>query len=306
MTMERINLNLQSKCSLICLLFIGRFRNHDTVMVTGFQTPNTDVSRIPSQWNTNTFGISHAQGEKTFLPTPFLCSSTVTSFTEISLSLQTDSESLNPPPSTSTPKPKPKPWQDEKKDQGETELKSSPKNQLPSFQRAKYISSVLFMDTALPLLSSAIEAQIWKNNKSKWDSFWSSRAVTKSKTETTYQSHAASNTNINTNTITNKNTQQSSSTYLSNSDLVAKALENLGPTFVKFGQAAASRPDLIPPPLAASLSTLQDRMEPFDTEIAKHLIQSDLEKKIGNGTITASMISSLVDSLSEEPIAAAR
>lgn len=44
---------------------------------------------------------------------------------------------------------------------------------------------------------------------------------------------------------------------------VAAAVERGGATFAKFGQAAASRPDLITPPLARALRGLQERMAPF-------------------------------------------
>ena len=55
-----------------------------------------------------------------------------------------------------------------------------------------------------------------------------------------------------------------------------QAIEELGPTFVKFGQALGSRPDLIGPRLARSLRTLQTQMTPFDTELARAIIAEDL------------------------------
>jgi ubiquinone biosynthesis protein len=42
-----------------------------------------------------------------------------------------------------------------------------------------------------------------------------------------------------------------------------KALEELGPIFVKFGQALSVRPDLLPPDIAAELAKLQDQVPPF-------------------------------------------
>jgi predicted unusual protein kinase regulating ubiquinone biosynthesis (AarF/ABC1/UbiB family) len=56
--------------------------------------------------------------------------------------------------------------------------------------------------------------------------------------------------------------------HLTNGQRVALALEELGPTYVKFGQALASRPDVIPQSLAYDLSSLQDNMRPFDTLVA--------------------------------------
>ena len=46
------------------------------------------------------------------------------------------------------------------------------------------------------------------------------------------------------------------------------ALEELGPIFVKFGQALSTRRDLLPADLADELAKLQDRVPPFDGAIA--------------------------------------
>ncbi len=46
------------------------------------------------------------------------------------------------------------------------------------------------------------------------------------------------------------------------------ALEELGPVFVKFGQAVATRRDLLPPDIADELEKLQDRVPPFDSALA--------------------------------------
>jgi ubiquinone biosynthesis protein len=46
------------------------------------------------------------------------------------------------------------------------------------------------------------------------------------------------------------------------------ALEELGPIFVKFGQVLSTRRDLMPPDLADELARLQDRVPPFDSELA--------------------------------------
>jgi ubiquinone biosynthesis protein len=45
---------------------------------------------------------------------------------------------------------------------------------------------------------------------------------------------------------------------------LTRALNRLGPTYVKFGQTLATRADLVGPEIAAELSALQDKMEPFD------------------------------------------
>jgi ubiquinone biosynthesis protein len=46
------------------------------------------------------------------------------------------------------------------------------------------------------------------------------------------------------------------------------ALEELGPIFVKFGQAVSTRRDLLPADIADELAKLQDRVPPFDGAIA--------------------------------------
>jgi ubiquinone biosynthesis protein len=47
-----------------------------------------------------------------------------------------------------------------------------------------------------------------------------------------------------------------------------KALEELGPIFVKFGQVLSTRRDLMPPDIAEELAKLQDRVPPFDSDLA--------------------------------------
>jgi len=46
------------------------------------------------------------------------------------------------------------------------------------------------------------------------------------------------------------------------------ALEELGPVFVKFGQAVATRRDLLPADIADELAKLQDQVPPFDSALA--------------------------------------
>ena len=51
------------------------------------------------------------------------------------------------------------------------------------------------------------------------------------------------------------------------------ALEELGPIFVKFGQAVSTRRDLLPPDIADELAKLQDRVPPFPGALARQLIE---------------------------------
>ncbi len=73
------------------------------------------------------------------------------------------------------------------------------------------------------------------------------------------------------------------------------ALEELGPVFVKFGQALSTRPDLVPPDIAAELALLQDRVPPFPAETARAIIASEL----GRG------VDELFESFDDTPIASA-
>ena len=57
---------------------------------------------------------------------------------------------------------------------------------------------------------------------------------------------------------------------------VATTVEKLGPTAIKFGQAAANRPDLVGPRLADELRLLQDSVAPFPLEQARRIIVEDL------------------------------
>lgn len=55
-----------------------------------------------------------------------------------------------------------------------------------------------------------------------------------------------------------------------------RALEELGPIFVKFGQVLSTRRDLLAPDIATELAKLQDRVPPFDSDIAIEQIRKSL------------------------------
>jgi ubiquinone biosynthesis protein len=57
-------------------------------------------------------------------------------------------------------------------------------------------------------------------------------------------------------------------------------IEELGPTYIKFGQILADRPDIISDRLRVELKKLQSKAEPFDDEIAIELIEEELGGKI--------------------------
>jgi ubiquinone biosynthesis protein len=59
------------------------------------------------------------------------------------------------------------------------------------------------------------------------------------------------------------------------------ALQELGPVFVKFGQAISTRRDLLPQDIADELVKLQDRVPPFDGRQAQVLVEEALGKPVG-------------------------
>jgi ubiquinone biosynthesis protein len=57
-------------------------------------------------------------------------------------------------------------------------------------------------------------------------------------------------------------------------------LDELGPTFVKFGQLLSMRPDVLPPDIITELRGLQDDVRPFPFELAKETIEGDLDQPL--------------------------
>jgi len=53
-------------------------------------------------------------------------------------------------------------------------------------------------------------------------------------------------------------------------------LTQLGPAYIKIGQALSTRPDLVPPGYLEELTQLQDQLPPFDNAIAYRFIQEEL------------------------------
>ena len=72
-------------------------------------------------------------------------------------------------------------------------------------------------------------------------------------------------------------------------------LVELGPAFVKAGQALSTRPDIIPVVLLEELSQLQDQLPGFSGNKAMELIEEDLKKEINDIFLT----------IDKEPISAA-
>ncbi len=76
---------------------------------------------------------------------------------------------------------------------------------------------------------------------------------------------------------------------------LAKALQELGPSFIKFGQMLSTRSDLIGDELATDLSELQDRLPPFPGKEARAIIEKELGRPLEEAYAE----------FEEEPVAAA-
>jgi ubiquinone biosynthesis protein len=82
---------------------------------------------------------------------------------------------------------------------------------------------------------------------------------------------------------------------LSRCERARLALEDLGPTFIKFGQIMSNRPDLMPEDLILELKKLQESVPAFPGETARQLLEEELNAPID----------SLFSDFSIAPIAAA-
>ena len=76
---------------------------------------------------------------------------------------------------------------------------------------------------------------------------------------------------------------------------LARALQELGPAFVKLGQSLAVRSDLLGEAIARDLSALQDRLPSFPAAEAKAVVEAELERPLDQ----------LFATFDEEPVAAA-
>ena len=76
---------------------------------------------------------------------------------------------------------------------------------------------------------------------------------------------------------------------------LAKAFQELGPTFIKLGQILSTRPDILGEEVTADLAELQDRLPPFPGAIAKDIVVRELDAPL----------ESLFSSFDDVPVAAA-
>ena len=76
---------------------------------------------------------------------------------------------------------------------------------------------------------------------------------------------------------------------------IRQALEELGPVFVKLGQALSTRPDLLPPDIANELTKLQDEVPAFAGEKAIRIIKQAYGEEFD----------SIFEGVEEQPLASA-
>ena len=76
---------------------------------------------------------------------------------------------------------------------------------------------------------------------------------------------------------------------------IRRALEELGPIFVKFGQVVSTRRDLLPEEIADELAKLQDQVTPFSKSQAQEILNTAYDKSIDQ----------IFKKIDDEPLAAA-
>lgn len=76
---------------------------------------------------------------------------------------------------------------------------------------------------------------------------------------------------------------------------LAELLTTLGPTFIKIGQSLSIRTDLLSPAYVRGLTTLQDQVPAFPTEVAREIVETELGQPVD----------SVFSEFSPQPVAAA-
>jgi len=61
---------------------------------------------------------------------------------------------------------------------------------------------------------------------------------------------------------------------------LARALTEMGPSFIKLGQMLSTRADLLGEQVALDLAELQDHLEPFDSGIARRIVEEELGRPV--------------------------
>jgi len=81
---------------------------------------------------------------------------------------------------------------------------------------------------------------------------------------------------------------------LTRAQRIRLALEELGPTFIKFGQVVSTRPDLVPDDIIRELSFLRERVPQFSSDVAVQLVEEQFGARVDQ----------VFDKFEKEPIAA--
>lgn len=92
-----------------------------------------------------------------------------------------------------------------------------------------------------------------------------------------------------------KNGIHNKSKILQNPVAIRKALEELGPTFVKIGQILSTRPDLLPKEFINEFKKLQDNVKPENIEVILGILEEEFNEDLDN----------IFYSFEKEPIASA-
>ncbi len=82
---------------------------------------------------------------------------------------------------------------------------------------------------------------------------------------------------------------------MSRAERLRYAAEELGPTFIKMGQILSSRPDIIPPDIAAELQKLQDEVTPLPFDQIRRVIEEEWGRPLQD----------VLPRIEEQPLAAA-
>ena len=82
---------------------------------------------------------------------------------------------------------------------------------------------------------------------------------------------------------------------LSNPEKLRMAFEELGPTFIKFGQILSTRPDFVPPAYICELEKHQDKVLPVESHQMQQCVEKELNKPINE----------LFKEFEEQPVASA-
>jgi ubiquinone biosynthesis protein len=84
-------------------------------------------------------------------------------------------------------------------------------------------------------------------------------------------------------------------TRISTAERIRLVLQDLGPSFIKLGQIASTRPDLLPPDVIVELKKLQESVPPVPFEDVKKVVEASLGETLGKAFV----------SFDEAPLAAA-